>query len=1150
MSRRLEDGGNDIGDYKDHYRQDVPVKRARFFEDVPVAHSTPPPEDPQRIVEDAVPDQFLAGLKSVIGEIDKSLGQSLYSRSKGNIETAVNIYLDQQASGAARIKSSPPPHQRSTAPHHPGGEPPIPVDSVPPVISRAAEEVRPDLAEDPQNVETGELPAVEHGEQNVESDEPSAQLSDEHRQVAAASLRKNWVKRYVGSFQAIVWATRSGTGLVRFGEKLAVTRVQTDSAVKDNYVVRIAKRSNNLEFARLSESDARFAAVLLDSGLCEFTATCIYADERLRLGDSFITQIDCFLLKSAFFADIAPPLPALPSKGSSNSKAQFIESQKESPAEKLMRLRQVGLVKLFNKLDLTTTDFEPADYADPPQHQQSTLTQAQDADVVQQDELDALYKRSNPPDYYLDEVTPPDTFALELRSYQKKGLNWMIQKETPEGDLSSADTEKEPMHPLWQAFKWPSQQEHMEEQVSTNCGERDGEKDPEDTFYVNLYSGELSLSFPRQKKSVLGGILADEMGLGKTISTLALVHANKYNPQQIREPKSTSDASYAKHTTLVVAPMSLLSQWESEVNAASKPGTLRAMVYYGSSAGANLRTLLCKQPANQVPNVVITSYGTLLSEHAALQEFLNAPDNKQKFKYENWYDNLNLDLFGLYGVEFYRVVLDEAHTIRNRAAKTSKACYDLRAARRWALTGTPIVNKLEDLYSVIKFLGVEPWNNFSFWRAFITAPFESKGYIQAMNVVQSVMEPLVLRRTKDMKQPNGAPLVELPPKTVSIHRIRLSKDERDLYSYVYTRVRRSFDSSLEAGAVLRSYTSLLAQIMRLRQVCCHPGLVARTREAKRQNSKDTDNSKQLVADEPSETVDSDRTTRALVEDDDLQAMVANFTTGGPDTTNAPIEYPSQVAQDIMSGNEQTCALCLESIEPENMAVASCWHVTCLDCILQHIEYRKDRGEIPKCPTCRSNISTDEIYRIVQRPNNKLTLRPYKRQSAKIKELMRQLYTVRREDPQFRVVVFSQFVTFLSIIAEELEREEFTVLRFDGSMSQHQRATVLDRFQSTPASVLLISLTAGGVGLNLVCANRVYLMDPWWSPAVEAQAIDRIHRMGQRDPVTVVRFVVEGTVEERMLKIQERKKLLAGSTLGLSEEEKRERRLEDIKMLFE
>lgn len=99
------------------------------------------------------------------------------------------------------------------------------------------------------------------------------------------------------------------------------------------------------------------------------------------------------------------------------------------------------------------------------------------------------------------------------------------------------------------------------------------------------------------------------------------------------------------------------------------------------------------------------------------------------------------------------------------------------------------------------------------------------------------------------------------------------------------------------------------------------------------------------------------------------------------------------------------------------------------------------------------------------------------------------------------------------------------------------------------AILLLSLKAGGVGLNLTTASRAFMMDPWWSPSIEDQAIDRIHRIGQNETVKVVRFIMENSIETKMLKIQERKKQI-GEAVGVEEEERQKRRIEEIQILFE
>lgn len=147
-------------------------------------------------------------------------------------------------------------------------------------------------------------------------------------------------------------------------------------------------------------------------------------------------------------------------------------------------------------------------------------------------------------------------------------------------------------------------------------------------------------------------------------------------------------------------------------------------------------------------------------------------------------------------------------------------------------------------------------------------------------------------------------------------------------------------------------------------------------------------------------------------------------------------------------------------------------------------------------------------------------------SAKIASLLRHLKQARRENRAMKSVVFSQFTSFLDLIEPALTRDDLPFLRFDGTMAQKARAAVLDEFRASRRGVvLLLSLRAGGVGLNLTAAKRVFMMDPWWSFAVEAQAIDRVHRMGQDAEVVVTRFVVAGSIEEKMLRIQQRKKFL-------------------------
>lgn len=612
------------------------------------------------------------------------------------------------------------------------------------------------------------------------------------------------------------------------------------------------------------------------------------------------------------------------------------------------------------------------------------------------------------------------------------------------------------------------------------------------------------------------------MGLGKTIEMLSLMHSHRSDEalqaaeavttsvnSLPRLPKSTSGVEPAPCTTLVVAPMSLLAQWESEAVKASKPGTLKTLVYYGSDKVANLRNLCCEANASSAPNLIITSYGIVLSEFN--QVATRGGDRGAHG--------------GLFSLDYFRVVLDEAHLIKNRQSKTAKACYEISAQHRWVLTGTPIVNRLEDLFSLVRFLRVEPWSNFSFWKTFITVPFESKDFIRALDVVQTVLEPLVLRRTKDMRTPDGQALVPLPPRVMEVEELQLSRQEREVYDYIYTRAKRTFNATLEAGTLLKSYTTIFAQILRLRQSCCHPVL---TRN-------------KAIAEEEADAATASDIANGLADDMDLSELIERFTSDSEEHDIAN-KYGAHVLQQIQTETNNECPVCSEEpmIEP---AVTGCWHSACKQCLLDYIDHQKDKHTLPLCFNCREPINQRDIFEIVRHnddesdfcsatpANGKSTPRISlsrigNASSAKIAALTTHLKALRRDSPTTKSVVFSQFTSFLDLIAPALARASIPTLRFDGAMTQKARAATISEFTNHKKGVvLLLSLRAGGVGLNLTAARNVFMMDPWWSFAVEAQAIDRVHRMGQEEAVKVVRFIVEGTIEGRMLKIQERKKFM-------------------------
>ncbi|KAK4167631.1 DNA repair protein rad5 [Cladorrhinum sp. PSN259] len=968
--------------------------------------------------------------------------------------------------------------------------------------------------------------------------------------VAAAlpALESMPESRYIGAFGAEGWATTSGWNLLKYGDTLKIerqkfqiqrnhlsSRQNAAAARKTDIVVRFTDSAGK-ELGRLSKDAADWVSTLIDQKVCRFEAACVFAPERLRTNDTVLLQIRCFMLRSCFFG-----------RGFqlSDNRSTGLFEQLETQEEKDLRLRQVALVKLFEQIVLLPSkrnaaaarstrqgllqQAEMAENKDNPSSSPNSSDDNEDGQELEQDQLDALYKKAQTFDFNTPEAEPAETFKLTLRPYQKQSLHWMMAKEKDE-----RNKERElSMHPLWEEYLWPVK----------DCDDKDlPQVVGQPAFYVNPYSGDLSLDFPQQEQHCLGGILADEMGLGKTIQMLSLIHSHRLEaatrdselsvnslrrlpPVNRQNTKTTIDAPF---TTLVVAPMSLLDQWKSEAEKASVEGTLKTMLYYGADKNVDLPNLCCEANGADAPNVIITSYGVVLSEFSQItSKNGDRPSSR-----------------GLFSLNFFRVILDEAHSIKNRQSKTARACYEISAEHRWVLTGTPIVNRLEDLFSLVRFLRVEPWNNFSFWRTFITVPFESKNYVRALDVVQTVLEPLVMRRTKDMKTPDGEPLVPLPPKTIEIVDIELSEAERAVYDYVYTRAKRTFNANVEAGTVMKAYTSIFAQILRLRQTCCHPTLVRR---------------QDFVADEEDANAAADAAA-GLADDMDLQSLVERFTATTDDAADSN-KFGAHVLTQIRDETSDECPICAE--EPMiDQTVTGCWHSACKKCLLDYIKHQTDRHELPRCFQCREPINSRDLFEVVRHdddpgaktpgggPRISLQRLGVNHSSAKVVALLKYLRELRRENPTIKTVVFSQFTSFLSLIEPHLARANMHFVRLDGTMSQKARAAVLNEFRDLKKfTVLLISLKAGGVGLNLTSAKRVFMMDPWWSFAIESQAIDRVHRMGQEDEVKVYRFIAKNSVEERMLKIQLRKQFIATSLGMMSDEEKKMQSVEDIRELL-
>lgn len=414
-----------------------------------------------------------------------------------------------------------------------------------------------------------------------------------------------------------------------------------------------------------------------------------------------------------------------------------------------------------------------------------------------------------------------------------------------------------------------------------------------------------------------GALLADDMGLGKTIQTITyLLFKAKEGP------------------ALVVAPASVAPNWKTEIEKFAPSLNVSILNFI-----TNRSTFISEAKAG---DVVICTYGLLLSVKTEITQ-----------------------------KEWTTAVLDEAHVIKNRGAKTSGVAMQLKTKYRIMLTGTPVQNHLGELWNLFQFVNPGLLGSYEdFSRRFI-GPIEVAKDKERQEQLDRIVHPFMLRRTKEKV------LDELPEKTEIYQTVELSSEEMAVYEIIRERAQQL----LEAENSEKVSINALAEITRLRQASCSAQLVEKTWKGK--SSK-------------------------------IEALI-------------------------------------EALEP-----------------------------------------------IVESGDAAL--------------------------------VFSQFTSFLAIVRKELEKAGIPYLYIDGTISVKERQKLVDQFQGGKCPVFVISLKAGGLGLNLTRANYVFHLDPWWNPAIEQQATDRTHRIGQHNAVTVYHFLSSGTIEEKIKCLHEQKRDLAENIL--------------------
>ncbi|XP_024518292.1 DNA repair protein RAD16 [Selaginella moellendorffii] len=669
-------------------------------------------------------------------------------------------------------------------------------------------------------------------------------------------------------------------------------------------------------------------------------------------------------------------------------------------------------------------------------------------------------------------------------------------------------------------------------------------------FPLLPFQGEfLTWSLSREESNMRGGVLADEMGMGKTIQAISLIIAGR-TAGHGHDPNAPDAKNL--NTTLVVCPVVAIEQWKSEIERFTKEGTLKVLIYHGNRKHITVKELAKHDVVLTTYSIIEHDYRKILPDklrckwcqkaysaqglakhykyHCGPEAKKSAAQSKQKKgKKKEVKKAVNQrkgsaakdDFSLLHSVKWVRIILDEAHTIKDRASNTAKSVFALQSCYKWGLSGTPLQNRVGELYSLVRYLEINPYAyffckkcdcksleysatmcdkcehastlHFCWWNKFIAQPISRFGFQQgggkSMKLLrQKLLDEMLLRRTKIERAAD----LSMPPKLSFVRKVVFDAKEDDYYQSLYSQSKSVFNTYVKEGSVLNNYGHIFDLLTRLRQAVDHPYLVVHS---------------------------------------------ATGASGVSVTT--PL-----------------CVICDEDcIDPVS---AKCKDTFCRSCLENLLSEGSEDTKIA-CPRCETPLTVDaKSSKVVGKKLtgyrkgsiiNRLDLNDFVT-STKIEALKEEVKKMISKDTSAKGLVFSQFTSMLDLIGYSFELAGVKCVKLDGGMSLSQRSTAIDTFRNDPeCKLFLMSLKAGGVALNLTVASYIFLMDPWWNPAVEHQAQDRIHRIGQYKPIRVTRFVIENSVEERILKLQEKKQLVFEGTVGGSEQALGKLTEQDLRFLF-
>ncbi|KAM3420737.1 hypothetical protein BST61_g3986 [Cercospora zeina] len=542
-----------------------------------------------------------------------------------------------------------------------------------------------------------------------------------------------------------------------------------------------------------------------------------------------------------------------------------------------------------------------------------------------------------------------------------------------------------------------------------------------------------------------GGILADEMGLGKTLTAISLIvssisRRNHFASQLSVQPGSRIPTSQLRtRATLVAVPSTqLMDSWLEQLQQHTRIGKLKVIRYHGHERVCHGEELLDY-------DVVITTYGTIAKEHSKASRKV------------------------LYHLHFFRIILDEAHIIRTRRTKLFVAVTKLVSAHQWCLTGTPISNRIDDLYSLLNFCRVPLLEDEPTFRQHVATP-SKKSFSRGCSILREALKPICLRRNKD--------IIGLAHPEAIEKEVEFSRPESEQYHRISQKGKRALDAGV-SGRMRKSARNVMLRILLELRIFCSQGTLRQDR---------------FMADEQS--LDSDELFTFLEESEDAYCVSCRSEITG-----------------------------INQIDDESSGVlGACSHVLCATCYTE----RDQNAASIECPTCKQPFRAQDL----QAGDGADTSSAAAKRSCKMDSLVQDLLSSQNAQAPEKSIVFSYRRKTIDIAADLCSRSRVRAVVVHGKIPQADRTGILERFAEDPTiSALLMTIGTGGLGLTINAASRVHLLEPQWNPFVEDQAIGRVVRLGQEKPVTVIRYIVKDSVERQIQGYQNRKKALAASGFG-------------------